>query len=115
MFSPDEKLAFVQNSLLNYVWAYGDGPPDDDGERVLARFFFSKHGAIVEDPGTGSACANLGGWLIAQRFELPIACRIDQGEATGRRCTLRLRVDREQGIHVTGKVIEIGGGELRRL
>ena len=32
---------------------------------VLARFFFPKHGAVIEDPGTGSACANLGGWLLA--------------------------------------------------
>ena len=35
------------------------------------RFFFPKHGAAVEDPGTGSACANLGGWLIATSASLP--------------------------------------------
>ena len=34
-----------------------------DGDHVTCRFFFPKHGAVIEDPGTGSACANLGGWL----------------------------------------------------
>ena len=32
-----------------------------EDDRVLARFFFPKHGSVIEDPGTGSACANLGG------------------------------------------------------
>jgi PhzF family phenazine biosynthesis protein len=31
-----------------------------DGEQVLARFFFLKHGAVIQDPGTGPACANPG-------------------------------------------------------
>jgi predicted PhzF superfamily epimerase YddE/YHI9 len=43
---------------MAYVWA-----PEGEG-RVAARFFFLKHDALVEDPGTGSACANLGGWHI---------------------------------------------------
>ena len=43
----------------------------DDLRRAVARFFFPKHGAVVEDPGTGSACANLGGWLLATGAPLP--------------------------------------------
>jgi PhzF family phenazine biosynthesis protein len=97
---------------LVYVWAHEDAPPADDGERIEARFFFLKHGAVIEDPGTGSACANLGGWLVARRYELPVAMSIAQGEATGRPCKLGLRVDAEQRIFVTGNVIEIGHGEL---
>ena len=46
---------------MAYVWSRAD-----EGS-VSTRFFFSKHGAVVEDPGTGSACANLGGWLVADR------------------------------------------------
>ncbi len=42
-----------------------------EGDQVLARFFFPKHGSVVEDPGTGSACANLGGWLLATGAPLP--------------------------------------------
>jgi PhzF family phenazine biosynthesis protein len=97
---------------LVYVWAHEDAPPTKDGESVLARFFFLKHRAVVEDPGTGSACANLGGWLLERRFELPITVSIAQGEATGRPCKLGLRVDAERRIFVTGNVIEIGRGEI---
>ena len=52
---------------------------------VLARFFFPKHGAVIEDPGTGSACANLGGWLVATGAPRPQTRRISQGEAVARR------------------------------
>jgi PhzF family phenazine biosynthesis protein len=83
-----------------------------DGERVLARFFFPKQGAVIEDPGTGSACANLGGWLLATRDRLPVTLTVDQGEAVGRRCRLGLRVDADRSIHVSGRVIEIGRGTI---
>ncbi len=94
------------------MWAHEDVPPTEDGESIVARFFFLKHGAVIEDPGTGSACANLGGWLVANRYELPIMMSIAQGELTGRPCKLGLRVDVAGQIFVTGKVIEIGRGEL---
>lgn len=83
-----------------------------DGERALARFFFTKHGAVIEDPGTGSACANLGGYLLATKAPLPVRLAIDQGEAVGRRCRLGLTVLADQSIHVAGRVIEIGRGTL---
>ena len=97
---------------LVYVWAHEDAPPDENGDRVVARFFFLKHGAVIEDPGTGSACANLGGWLVATQHELPISLSIAQGEQTGRPCKLGLHVDAEKQIFVTGKVIELGRGEI---
>jgi trans-2,3-dihydro-3-hydroxyanthranilate isomerase len=81
-------------------------------ERVLARFFFLKHGAVIEDPGTGSACANLGGWLLATHAELPVALSIDQGEAVGRPCRLGLRVEADRSIRVSGRVIEVGRGTI---
>jgi PhzF family phenazine biosynthesis protein len=84
-----------------------------EGDRVLSRFFFPKHGAIVEDPGTGSACANLGGWLIATGGTQPVRLRVDQGEAVGRPCRLGLEVTAEGRIRVSGRVIEIGRGALR--
>jgi PhzF family phenazine biosynthesis protein len=91
---------------LAYVWARaGEG-------RVKARFFFTKFGGVVEDPGTGSACANLGGWLIAQQAPLPVALAIVQGDEVGRACRLGLRVDSERRIFVSGRVIEIGRGEI---
>jgi PhzF family phenazine biosynthesis protein len=83
-----------------------------EGDDVLARFFFDKHGAVVEDPGTGSACANLGGWLLANDASLPQRVRIAQGEAVGRRCRLDLTVDSDRSIRVGGRVVELGRGNL---
>ncbi|TMH59463.1 MAG: PhzF family phenazine biosynthesis protein, partial [Betaproteobacteria bacterium] len=73
---------------------------------------FPKHGAIIEDPGTGSACANLGGWLIATGASRPRMLTIAQGDAVGRRCRLRLNVDAEGGIFVSGRVVELGRGTI---
>jgi trans-2,3-dihydro-3-hydroxyanthranilate isomerase len=114
---PDPRLlaqhgSNASRSGLVYVWAHDDVPPVDGKEPIVARFFFLKHGTLVEDPGTGSACANLGGWLVSTRHELPFAASIDQGEATGRRCKLGLRVDASGSIFVSGRVVEIGSGEL---
>ena len=83
-----------------------------DGDRVLARFFFPKHGAVTEDPGTGSACANLGGWLLATGDALPVRLVIDQGDAVGRPCRLGLTVTTDRRIRVSGPVVELGSGTL---
>ncbi len=91
---------------LAYVWAR-------EGEAaVVARFFFLKGTSLVEDPGTGSACANLGGWLVTSGAPLPVALTIRQGEHTGRACQLGLRVDVDKTIHVTGNVVAIATGEV---
>jgi trans-2,3-dihydro-3-hydroxyanthranilate isomerase len=83
-----------------------------DGDRVLSRFFFPKHGSVVEDPGTGSACANLGGWLLATGASVPQRLTIDQGEAVGRPCRLGLEVTNERRIRVSGRVVQIARGSL---
>jgi PhzF family phenazine biosynthesis protein len=91
---------------MAYVWT--EVAPNG----ALARFFFIKQGFVVEDPGTGSACANLGGWLVATGAPLPIELTIAQGEAVGRPCRLGLKVDREQRILVSGRVVELGRGTI---
>ena len=83
-----------------------------EGDHVLSRFFFPKHGSIIEDPGTGSACANLGGWLLATQATLPQRITIDQGEAVGRPCRLGLEVTTDRHILVSGRVIEIARGTV---
>ena len=83
-----------------------------EGDHVLARFFFPKHGSVIEDPGTGSACANLGGWLLATGSTLPQKLTIDQGEAVGRPCRLGLEVTRDRRILVSGRVTEVARGTL---
>lgn len=80
--------------------------------QVRARFFFPLSGAVREDPGTGSACANLGGWFIAEGAALPLHRRILQGEFVGRPCVLDLRIDGAGDIFVAGNVIELGSGEI---
>ncbi len=83
-----------------------------EGDHVLARFFFPKHGSVIEDPGTGSACANLGGWLLATGATLPQKLTVDQGEAVGRPCRLGLEVTPDRRILVSGRVIEVARGTL---
>jgi PhzF family phenazine biosynthesis protein len=82
------------------------------GAALLARFFFPQGNAILEDPATGSATANLGGWCLAMGRTLPCEFDISQGEYTGRRSALRLRVDGERQVQVSGDVIELGRGTV---
>jgi trans-2,3-dihydro-3-hydroxyanthranilate isomerase len=83
------------------------------GERLLARFFFQQGNAVLEDPATGSATANLGGWCLAVDRGLPCSFEIWQGEYVGRPSTLFLHVDAARRVRVSGDVIELGVGELR--
>jgi trans-2,3-dihydro-3-hydroxyanthranilate isomerase len=96
----------ARRDALAYVWAR------DGDAAIVARFFFLKSGSLVEDPGTGSACANLGGWLVATGAPRPVALTVRQGEHTGRPCHLGLRVDDEKRIYVTGNVVAIATGEI---
>jgi PhzF family phenazine biosynthesis protein len=80
------------------------------GGRILSRFFFPVGGAMLEDPATGSATANLGGWFIATGRALPLAVEIAQGEYAARPSTLHLHVDAERRIFVSGDVVELARG-----
>lgn len=82
------------------------------GAGLLARFFFTQGPAVLEDPATGSATANLGGWCLATERALPCEFNIAQGEYTGRPSALRLQVDAARRILVSGDVIELGRGSI---
>jgi trans-2,3-dihydro-3-hydroxyanthranilate isomerase len=99
------QLASVSGQSMAYVFAPA-------GAGLLARFFFPKGGAVLEDPATGSAAANLGGWCLAMGRTLPCEFEISQGEYTGRPSALRLRVDAERQVFVSGDVIELGRGAI---
>lgn len=92
---------------LAYVWARVDE------HTIRVRFFLDRLGGVFEDPGTGSACANLGGWFIAHATRLPLSFEVLQGDHLGRPCRLGLTVDDQRRIFVSGRVIEIGRGEIR--
>jgi len=99
---------------MAYVFAPDPQRDAADGTRaVVSRFFFPKHGAVVEDPGTGSACANLGGWLIATGAPLPQRLALAQGDAVGRPCRLGLEVTADGKIRVSGRVVELARGAVK--
>ena len=81
-------------------------------ELLAARFFFPQGPAVLEDPATGSATANLGGWYIAAGRERPCRIEIAQGEQTGRPSILFLDVDADRRVRVSGDVIELGRGTV---
>lgn len=81
--------------------------------QLLSRFFFPVGSAVLEDPATGSATANLGGWMIATGRKLPCRFEISQGEYAGRPSTLLLEVDADKRIFVSGDVVDLARGVLR--
>ncbi|HYG45977.1 MAG TPA: PhzF family phenazine biosynthesis protein [Bordetella sp.] len=97
-----------------YVFAFDPAPGPDGRQTVRARYFFTKEGGgVAEDPGTGSACANLGGWLVAQGRTLPARILVQQGDQVARPCRLYLDVAPGGAIRVGGNVIELGRGTVR--
>jgi PhzF family phenazine biosynthesis protein len=98
-----KRITSTAGRSMVYVFA-----PNGHG-KILSRFFFLKHTSVIEDPGTGSATANLGGWMIGTN-RVPITLSIEQGAAVNRLCHLGLRVNADKEIFVTGKVVELGRG-----
>jgi trans-2,3-dihydro-3-hydroxyanthranilate isomerase len=99
-------LQSEDGTSMVYVFA-----PTAEG-RALARFFFARGSSALEDPATGSATANLGGWMLAMKQSLPRRLEILQGEYVNRPSSLTLEVDSERRIFVSGAVIELGRGAV---
>jgi PhzF family phenazine biosynthesis protein len=91
---------------MAYVFA------ETGSNQLLSRFFFPSGTAILEDPATGSATANLGGWFLATGRTVPLSYQISQGEYTGRPSSLYLSVTADRQIFVSGDVIELGRGTV---
>jgi PhzF family phenazine biosynthesis protein len=81
-------------------------------EFLIARFFFPQGPAVLEDPATGSATGNLGGWCIALGRRLPCRFEIAQGEQAARPSVLYLDVDADRRVFVSGQVVELGRGAI---
>lgn len=104
----------LPSSSLGRKTAFVFAVDDQNSDRVVARYFYAKSdGSIHEDPGTGSACANLGGWLLHKQHTLPLKLEICQGDKIGRPCRLNLEVKSDESICVGGKVLELGRGTVR--
>jgi PhzF family phenazine biosynthesis protein len=91
------------------VYVFAHSAPN----HIHARMFFSKGLSVIEDPATGSACANLGGYLVQTGAATPIVRSIEQGSHVGRPCELRLEVDAQQQSLVSGLVLELARGSVR--
>ncbi|KAJ3242082.1 hypothetical protein HDU81_007836 [Chytriomyces hyalinus] len=81
----------------------------DMKQRVTSRFFFCDTAAVFEDPGTGSACANLGR-LLQRDGELG-EFELEQGHVVKRLCKIRISVG-EESVRVSGRVVQIGSGVI---
>lgn len=88
-----------------YLWC------EQPNAQIGARMFFEQDGAMLEDSGTGSACANLGAYFILQG-KTPRQQTILQGDFIGRPNRLSLTVTDDQHILVGGNVIEVGEGRF---
>jgi trans-2,3-dihydro-3-hydroxyanthranilate isomerase len=84
-----------------------------DGQDFVARYFWiSGSAGVSEDPGTGSACANLGRWWELTQGDAPLHAQVLQARRSGRPSLLTLDVAAGV-VEVGGKVIAVGQGELR--
>ena len=101
------RLKSVDGASMAYVF-FDAG---DAAGTVESRFFFPSGPAILEDPATGSACANLGAWFTVIRPRTDVRRVVSQGEAVQRPSTLYLDVT-AGAIHVGGDVIELGRGSV---
>lgn len=104
-----EAMARLESAEPPKVYVFFDA--GDAAGTVEARFFFPSAGAILEDPATGSACANLGGWFGVTRPGADLKRTISQGEAVQRPSTLYLEV-LGGAVRVGGDVIELAKGTV---
>lgn len=90
-----------------YLFAYAQNSKN----QIFARHFnMRSDGLVVEEAATGSACANLGKWILARDPDYPENIKVLQGLEIGRMGHLHLTLDSPKGIHVGGRVVEIGRG-----
>jgi trans-2,3-dihydro-3-hydroxyanthranilate isomerase len=107
--NPDLLQAHFQNDAGRYM-AYVVARVAKD--RFQVRFFFPTASGMSEDPGTGSACSNLGGYLIDAGEPLPAQIVVTQGEFINRLNVLQLSLTSERRVRVGGRVLEVGRGEI---
>jgi trans-2,3-dihydro-3-hydroxyanthranilate isomerase len=110
MLSIDDSLRRPYKFRLVKVFAESTFDLGNNME-VEARYYFATAGGgVAEDPGTGSACANLGGWFIHKQRSFPFKAIINQGLAVKRPCKLLLEVTADRQIRVAGRVLEFARG-----
>jgi trans-2,3-dihydro-3-hydroxyanthranilate isomerase len=116
---PDAALLqqWVRTKLDRYLAYVVARVADDDAthgttHRFQVRFFFPTKSGLTEDPGTGSACANLGGYLLDAGEPTPSQFTVTQGEFINRLNVLQLSLTAEKRVRVGGRVLELGRGVI---
>lgn len=89
-----------------------DGATRGAADSFQVRFFFPTASGLSEDPGTGSACANLGGYLLDAGEPVPSQFTVTQGEFINRLNVLQLSLTAERRVRVGGRVLALGAGEI---
>jgi PhzF family phenazine biosynthesis protein len=97
----------TRDESVAYLWA-----PAAAGD-IVARCFYVAHTGLLEDPATGSACANLGGWMLATGRPRPVRLEVHQGAEVERPSRLGLIVDVTGQIQIGGRVLELGSGSVK--
>ncbi|KAI8611424.1 hypothetical protein BC830DRAFT_1141239 [Chytriomyces sp. MP71] len=82
---------------------------DKVNHSITSRFFFRDSAAAFEDPGTGSACANLG--RLLQREGLRGDFTLEQGHVLKRLCKIGIAVG-DENVQVSGRVVQVGSGVI---
>lgn len=86
--------------------------PTLEGNRKRVRFFFAAGRSIIEDPATGSACANLGGLWVTSGRALPTTLTLFQGAHIERPSELRLSIGVDHSVRVGGLVRAVADGTI---
>ncbi|STZ07629.1 Uncharacterized isomerase yddE [Moraxella caprae] len=105
IFDNNKNLAINQGLTLEhmlYLWYMSD-------DTIHVRLFFEQNGIILEDSGTGSACVNLGAYLLDNGINHR-QFTIHQGDHLHRPNRLFLGLD--NGIQMGGQVRQVGQGEF---
>ena len=88
----------------------GPHPAGGDAAFELRAFLTDQHGAVHEDPVTGSLNASTAQWLLATgRAEAPYFA--SQGGRLGRAGRIHLDVDAQGGVWVGGKTMTLFSGQ----
>ncbi|MGL4768344.1 MAG: PhzF family phenazine biosynthesis protein [Formosimonas sp.] len=99
-----QDAAIEYNRANVYVWHEADG-------QVTCRYFFNTADSVVEDPGTGSACTNLGAWAHLHG-RAPLSWRVTQAASIGRPNHLYLNVSAAGEFEVGGRVMPFAQGTM---
>lgn len=99
----------VDAAHLNvYLWCASE----DDSSEITSRYFFNHNQAAIEDPGTGSACCNLGAWAHHHHLA-PLDWHITQAASIERPNHLYLIVNEAGDISVGGRVTLFSTGVMQ--